>query len=142
MPRGSWHWLNIRSGNLTGHVVRTAAPDEFPDDTPNRQDQRAVNQPDLFADPKVVVLGTVRLYAWLCYRASLNGALAHACWGMPAAKVDGKEDEWLARVNLMLASVPPKTADADRPAKVDPRTRMKLRDDLDRAAEEKSGVDK
>lgn len=135
MPRGSWHWLNIRSGNITAHIVRTKAPDEFPDDTPNRQDQRAVNQGDLFDDPKIVRLESTRLYAWLCYKATPNGALAHACWGIPAAKVDGKEDHWLARINLMIAAMPPKYPELDRPTKVDPTTKMKLRDDLSKLSE-------
>lgn len=35
MPIGSWHWLEIRSGQCRGFIVRTADRDSFPEDTPN-----------------------------------------------------------------------------------------------------------
>ena len=40
MPRGTWHWLDIYSGDCHGHIVRTEDPTKFPKDTPNRQDAR------------------------------------------------------------------------------------------------------
>lgn len=128
MPRGNWHWLNIQSEGVIGHIVRTEKPNSFPEDTPNRQDQRARNQGDLFDNPDVVPIESLKLYAWLCYRATPNGALAHAFWNMPSAGQEGKEDAWLARVNLMNVMVPRKSEDLDRPAKVDPRARMKLKE--------------
>jgi hypothetical protein len=128
MPRGSWHWLDIWSGDVHAHIVRNEQPDEFPVDTPNRQDQRARNTRDLFEDDRAVRLVPLRLYAWLCYKATPNGALAHALWQAPSAKSDGKSDEWLARINLLNVVVPKKSEDSSRPAKVDPRTRMRLRD--------------
>jgi hypothetical protein len=48
MPRGTWHWLDIYSGDTHGHIVRTEDPSAFPEDTPNRQDARASNIPSLF----------------------------------------------------------------------------------------------
>jgi hypothetical protein len=70
MPYGSWHWLDIWSGDVHSHIVRTEEPDAFPEDTPNRQDQRATNIRDLFEDDKVVSLQPLKLYTWLCYRVT------------------------------------------------------------------------
>lgn len=128
MPRGSWHWLDIRSGDVHSHIVRTEEPDAFPEDTPNRQDQRALNMRDLFEDEKVVHLESLKLYAWLCYKATPGGQLFHALWQAPSAKVDGKEDEWLARINILNVVVAKDSEEDKKPAKVDPKTRMKLRD--------------
>jgi hypothetical protein len=130
MPRGTWHWLDIWSGDVHSHVVRTEEPSAFPEDTPNRQDARARNMRDLFEDKRVVRLKSLKLYSWLCYRATPDGALSHALWQAPSAKVDGKPDEWLARINLLTAVVEKKTEDPQRPAKVDPKTKMKLRDEV------------
>jgi hypothetical protein len=138
MPRGTWHWLDIWSGDVHSHIVRTEEPDAFPVDTPNRQDQRALNMRDLFEDERVVRLETVKLYVWLCYRATPNGALAHALWQAPSAKVEGKEDEWLARINMLNTVVPKKSDDSQRPGKVDPKTRMKLRDQVEELRKKKN----
>jgi hypothetical protein len=129
MPRGTWHWLDIRSGEVHAHIVRSEESDAFPEDTPNRQDQRARNMRDLFEDDQVARLESLRLYAWLCYKATPDGALAHALWQAPSAKLDGKKDEWLARINLLnVVRVKSSSDDPKRPAKVDPKTRMRLRD--------------
>jgi hypothetical protein len=84
--------------------------------------------PDLFEteDERVVRLTPPQLYTWLCYRASPAGHVSHALWQAPSANAD----EWLARINLLNVTVPKKTEDAARPAKVDPKTKMKLRDDV------------
>jgi hypothetical protein len=125
MPRGTWHWLDIYSGDTHGHIVRTEDPAAFPEDTPNRQDARASNVPDLFETEheRIIRLSPPKLYTWLCYRASPAGQLSHALWQAPSANAD----EWLARINLMMAAVP-KSDDVKRPGKVDPKTKMKLRD--------------
>ncbi len=128
MPRGTWHWLDIWSGDVHGHVVRTEEPDAFPEDTPNRQDQRAHNTRDLFENERVVRLESLKLYSWLCYRATPAGALSHILWQAPSAKQDGKADEWLARINLLNIAVMKKSEDEQRAARVDPKTKMKLRD--------------
>lgn len=129
MPKGTWHWLDIHSAKVVGHLVRTAEPDAFPEDTPNRQDQRARNQLDLFEDKKVTRISNLKLYAWLCYRALPDGMIAHAFWNMPSAKTEGKPDEWLARINLMNLVIPKRDEDdVRRPGKVDPKTLMKLKE--------------
>ena len=131
MPRGSWHWLDLLSDNVLAHVVRTKEADAFPEDTPNCQDRREINQGDLFKDDKIIEMPNRRLYAWLCYGATRNGALSHVCWGMPSAKQEGKEDAWLARINLMLVTLPKRSEDdIGRPGKVDPKTWMRLRDQV------------
>jgi hypothetical protein len=128
MPRGTWHWLDIYSGDTHGHIVRTEEPAAFPEDTPNRQDARASNNLDLFdtEEDRIVRLSPPKLYTWLCYRASPSGQLSHALWQAPSANTN----EWLARVNLMMAIVPKKSDDLARPGKVDPKTKMKLRDEV------------
>ncbi len=96
MPRGNWHWVELRSGNFAAHVCRTDAPDAFPDDTPTRQDDRLTNQGDLFKDTSTVVPIT-GFTAWLTFGVGDSGSLAHLCWGMPNAG----EDVWLARTNII-----------------------------------------
>jgi hypothetical protein len=141
MPRGTWHWLDIWSGDVHGHVVRTEEPDSFPQDTPNRQDQRARNTADLFENKRVVRLESLKLYSWLCYRATPTGALSHALWQAPSAKQDGKPDKWLARINLLNVVVMKKSDDDQRPAKVDPKTKMKLRDQVHEIIKKKKEED-
>jgi len=94
----------------------------------NRQDARASNMPDLFEteDERIIRLSPPKLYTWLCYRAGPAGQLSHALWQAPSADAN----EWLARINLMVAAVPKKSDDTKRSGKVDPKTKMKLRDDV------------
>ena len=40
MPKGSWHWLELISAGVIAHPVRTEDHVAFPENTPNRQDQR------------------------------------------------------------------------------------------------------
>ena len=105
MQYGNWHCVELRSGKFISHICRTVSPGAFPENTPNRQDCRLVNQPDLFS-PKVVpfsqVLGEVQtLYAWLTYGLSQAGDLQHLWWAMPAAT----SDDWLARTDILKRSV-------------------------------------
>lgn len=103
MPIGSWHWLEIRSGACHGYLIRTSESAEFPKDTPTQQDKRHTNQPDLFADPKVVALSQPRvLTAWLCYGATKNGATTHALWGLPSG---ADAETWLAAAIFSTPSV-------------------------------------
>lgn len=140
MPRGTWHWLDIFSGDCHGHIVRTSDPSKFPEDTPNRQDARASNIPDLFETKaeRIVRLSPPKLYTWLTYRAAPDGRLSHALWQAPSAK----EDEWLAHINLMTVVVPKKTEDTGRPAKVDPKSKMKLKDNVISMLDKKKNDDK
>jgi len=134
MPRGTWHWLDIYSGDTHGHIVRTEDPTAFPEDTPNRQDARASNMLDLFEteDERIIRLSPPKLYTWLCYRASPTGQLSHALWQAPSANAD----EWLARINLMIVSMPKKSDDPKLPGRVDPKAKMKLRDDVQQLFDE------
>lgn len=96
MPRGNWHWIELRSANFTSHVCRTDGAELFPTDTPTRQDDRLTNQGDLFRDNSEIV--PLKGYmAWLTFGTGDSGALSHLCWGMPK----DKEDVWLARTNVI-----------------------------------------
>lgn len=96
MPRGNWHWVELRSKLFTAHACRTDAPDAFPDDTPTRQDDRLTNEPDLYrSTPEIVPIKGFT--AWLTFGVGDSGALGHLCWGMPNAE----EDVWLARTNII-----------------------------------------
>ncbi len=137
MPRGSWHWLELYSANIISHPVRTADHISFPEDTPNRQDQRTRNQGGLFEDANVVpVSSESTLYAWLCYGVTRNGALTHACWNMPSAA----NEEWLARIDILNA-VREEQLSQETPSteKVDPREAMSFRDSIAATIE---GLDK
>lgn len=96
MPRGNWHWIELKSKKFTAHVCRTDGPDLFPVDTPTRQDERLTNQSDLFFDASNVepIAGYV---AWLTFGIGDSGSLGHLCWGMP----NSSEDIWLARTNII-----------------------------------------
>jgi hypothetical protein len=140
MPVGSWHWLELRSGQCHGYLVRTLDRDAFPDDTPNQQDMRHSNQDDLFDDPKIVKLPRLKIYTvWLCYGATKNGAPTHALWGMPSGREAGT---WLARRDVLNAAraMVPTSEESKRPS-VDPRQAMKLRDEVIQALEEEGKSD-
>ena len=101
MPRGSWHWLELLSGPFVAHVCRTEGPMAFPEDTLTRQDERFLNQNDLF-EPNFVPLREVaesssELCAWLTFGGVAAGQLQHLCWAMPAA--DGRD--WLGHINVL-----------------------------------------
>jgi hypothetical protein len=100
MPRGSWHWLELRSGSYKAHICRSEGPEKFPEDTPTRQDERLENQFDFFKllRPEVVVDLPPKVWAaWLTYNVFPDGTLGHLCWGMPSAHTD----VWLARINVL-----------------------------------------
>lgn len=140
MPRGTWHWLDILNGDCHAHIVRTSDPSKFPEDTPNRQDARASNTRDLFETEvdRIVRLAPPKLYTWLTYRAAPDGKLSHALWQAPSANAD----EWLARINLMAVVVQKKSDDVKRPAKIDPKSKMKLKDNVVSMIEKKKNNDK
>lgn len=131
MPKGSWHWLEIADPYVVAHIVKTDDADAFPLDTPNRQDQRCRNQLNLFDDPKIVSLtATPRLYVWLCYGATKNGALTHACWNAPASE----GESWLAKINLLNVVPLRGQHQADDPVQgVDPRAVMTLKETANEA---------
>lgn len=96
MPRGNWHWIELKSQKFTAHVYRTDGPEIFPDDTPTKQDDRLSNQTDMFSNTQNVepITGYV---AWLMFGVGDSGALGHLCWGMP----DSSGVNWLARTNII-----------------------------------------
>jgi hypothetical protein len=101
MPRGPFHWVELSSGRFRAHVCRTEGPGLFPDDTPTRQDERLVNQGDLFTESVVslreLAETSSELFAWLTFGVHDETHLGHLCWAMPAA--DGAS--WLAHTNVL-----------------------------------------
>lgn len=126
MPRGNWHWIEIKSKRFTAHVCRTDAADAFPDDSPTRQDDRLTNQFELFRDTSTIV--PIRGYiAWLTFGVGDSGALAHLCWGMPNAE----EDVWLARTNVLRRAAGSEVVvRAETPSKV---TTLRFREKVEEA---------
>lgn len=129
MTRGSWHYVEIRSGQFRAHVCRTHAPDAFPEDTPTKQDHRVVNQADLF-DPAVTPMrgiadGVRHLYAWLNFGAGENGELHHVCWAAP----DKERSEWLGHIDVMrrLAISGGSPAPAEPPAR---KQKLRFKDEI------------
>ena len=101
MPRGSWHWLEIRADRFVAHLCRTESALTFPEDTATRQEERFLNQNDLF-EPNVISLREELdcargLAAWLTFGGDAAGQLQHLCWAMPSS--DGQE--WLAHINVL-----------------------------------------
>lgn len=97
MPKGSWHWVVLRSAEFRAHICRSEGPGAFPEDTPVRQDDRLSNQFDMFRPMLVTDDGATGRCAWLTFGVSDEGQLSHLCWGMPSAQTD----TWLARTNVM-----------------------------------------
>lgn len=128
MPKGAWHWLEIRSESVLAHYCRTEHALAFPDETPNRQDARLSNQIDLF-EQNVVVLRS-ELYAWLTAGANKDGALTHLCWGAPAAN----NDEWLGYRNV-LASIASAPIEPPTPTPVSPKDKLRFRDHIQESLE-------
>jgi len=137
MPHGSWHWLELRSGNFKAHICRSDGPYDFPEETLSRQDSRLVNQADMFAEnvvPITQVVGKIpELYAWLTYSAEKAGVLKHLCWAMPPAD----RSSWLAHINVLkraeLGAVevaPP----VEEPKKI---IKLKFRDHIEEALSKK-----
>lgn len=102
MPRGPFHWLEMRSEGIAAHVCRTESAGAFPEDTPTRQDERLPNpQGDLFEGNVVSLRDAAakanKLFAWLSFGAPEGAKLGHLCWAMPSH--DGKS--WLAHTNIL-----------------------------------------
>jgi hypothetical protein len=49
MPKGPWHWLEIKSTGAIAHVCRTDDVFAFPDEADSRQDVRLTLQTDLLS---------------------------------------------------------------------------------------------
>lgn len=105
-PCGNWHWLNMRSEGVLGHVVKTEKHDMFPKDGPARQDKRITNQGDFFEAPRLVDLAEALssdsdIYAWLSYGCDRFGNITHALWGVPAAD----QNVYLASVDILDSAI-------------------------------------
>ena len=130
MPKGRWHWLEIRAPGVFAHACRTDDVYTFPDEAKSRQDLRLAIQPNLLSwSARDKSLGEVLkdipdLYAWLTYGLAADGNLSHLCWASPAP--DG--DDWLAHISILQeirkAAV---TIRATTPVP-DPKERLRLRD--------------
>lgn len=125
MERGSWHCLEISSMAFKAHVCRSDSADSLPEDSETRQDERLVNQLDLFSGsglPFSKLLPTIgRKYAFLTFGADKKGQLHHVCWGMPPKE----GDEWLAHTNVIRrAAVAFAIAE---PAKPDKKAALRFR---------------
>jgi hypothetical protein len=103
MPKGPWHWLEIKAHGVLAHACRTVDVFSFPDEADSRQDYRLSIQPNLLSwamrDKSMaqIVKEIPELYAWLTYRTSADGSLAHLCWCSPSPE----KDDWLAHVNVL-----------------------------------------
>jgi hypothetical protein len=105
MPKGRWHWLEIKSTGAIAHVCRTDDVFAFPDEADSRQDVRLTLQTDLLSwSGKDRPLGEIirdipQLYAWLTFRVGQDSRVSHLCWVSPAADCD----EWVAHLNVLQA---------------------------------------
>lgn len=137
MPKGSWHWLEIKSTGALAHVCRTEDVFTFPEEAESRQDSRLSLQPDLLTwterdkSVKEVVREIPVLYAWLTFRAGADGKISHLCWGAP----DPKADTWIGHVNV-LAEIAKRSDDAPAPSTVpDPKAALRLKEHVREALE-------
>ena len=116
MPIGSWHWLDIRSGDVVAHIVRTETAGALPLDTSNRQTRYVKIQYDLYDDGRIIPISRVmsetkEFYSFLTFGIDPKGVLTHACLGMPSSD----NDEWLAFTKLERKAPPEAAQTADAP---------------------------
>lgn len=137
MPRGPFHWVELRSSGVKAHVCKTDGAFAFPDETPTRQDERLPNpQGDLF-EGNVVPLtrasaATLNLFAWLSFGAPEAGRLGHLCWAMPAN--DGQS--WLAHTNVLHRLAAAQTT--VEPVPVPERAKIKFKEEIAESLEKVS----
>jgi hypothetical protein len=138
MPRGSWHWLEIRSTGSIAHVCRTNDELSFPDEAESRQDIRLALQGNLFSppapSPRTIIKEVPQLYAWLMFRIGRNGLVNHLCWGSPAADCD----EWIAHIDVMAEIAKSGVVVPSVSSAPDPKEKLRLKDHIV-VALEKSG---
>lgn len=138
MHRGHWHLLEITSGDERAQICRTDEPDAFPEDTPVKQDERLVNQFDLFQKlPPIELLNLriPRLYVWLTFGADIKGNLTHVCWAAPAKH----EKQWLGFENIFrrvaeegAPITPPTTSPPD------PKSKLRFKEHIEETLEKKN----
>lgn len=136
MSIGSWNHLVLRtSEDLVSNLCRTESAQSFPKDTPNRQDERLSNQPDLFAENIVSFNAALEQVSekcvWLTYGYMPDGNLTHACWAMPSPA--SNVESWHAHVNIVerlrRSGQPEKT----KPKGLDPSMVLKFKREIDEA---------
>jgi hypothetical protein len=140
MHRGHWHLLEIRSGKERAQICRTDEYDAFPEDTPVKQDERLVNQIDMFDDTPPIgeILDRIpHLYVWLTFGADRNGTLTHVCWAAPAKT----EKQWLAFENILRRAAgqggaPPSAPLGSPPP--DPKSKLRFRAEIEAALGKKN----
>jgi hypothetical protein len=135
---GTSHLLSIKSKKLELHIVRTDEPEAFPIEALIRQDSRAINEPDLFRDGKLIPLheaieSVPRLYGWLMWGATARGELTHFALGMP----EPENDKWLTYVDVLahitaLESRTGATPTELASSKPNPAMMLKFRDEFAR----------
>jgi len=128
MPKGPWHWLEIKGTGSVAHVCRTEDKYAFPELADSRQDIRLELQTDLFnwmdRKPIVTALEDIpRLYAWLTFGVAQDGQVSHLCWASPAPA----SDDYIGHIDILdeirrSGETPPVSP---RP---DPRDKLRLKD--------------
>jgi len=132
---GTSHLLSIKSNKIELHIVRTDEAMAFPVEALIRQDSRAVNEPDLFRDGKLIPLhealeSVPRLYGWLMWGATPEGMLTHLSLGMPA---EPENDSWLTYVDVLSHVVALESRAGAKPtvsSKPNPALLLKFRDEI------------
>jgi hypothetical protein len=132
MPHGTWHWLNLRSGNFVAQIARTETFNEVPEDTKNRQHYLVKNDGDLFSDPKIVPISEIkakvdRFYAYLTFGATRSGQMTHSTLGMAA------KDElvWLGHHDLLRAAGEGAVPTPEPAPKFDPKDKLKFNERIE-----------
>jgi hypothetical protein len=135
---GTSHLLSIKSDKLELHIVRTDEPKVFPIEALIRQDNRAINEPDLFREGKLIPLhealtSVPRLYGWLMWGATAQGELTHFSLGMP----EPEKDDWLTYVDVLahvnaLESRSSAKMEVPASSKPNPALMLKFRDEITR----------
>ena len=136
MPIGSWHFLELKSKNVTAHIHKTESSGAFPKDSPTRQIERLTNQLDLLSDEKVVsfsdILGGAGPFnAWLTLGADKKGNITHVTWKVPAKG----SDDWLASIDV-IAGAAGATLTPPSPKAPDPRDNMRFKEHIESAIEQ------
>ncbi|MCB2051075.1 MAG: hypothetical protein KDE63_06570 [Novosphingobium sp.] len=136
MPIGNWHHLVLRaSDTLVSHLCRTESALAFPKDTPNRQDERLTNQPDLFDENVISLSAALKVVeekcVWLTYGFTSEGDLTHACWAMPSPP--NVAETWYAHINVVERLRRSGQAIKSPPKGVDPNEVLKFKRDIDEA---------
>lgn len=120
---------------MASHLCRTDSTLAFPRDTPNRQDERLTNQPDLF-DENVISLSSAiqeveEKCVWLTYGYTPDGDLTHACWAMPSPPT--VSETWYAHINVVDRMRRLGQTSKPKPKGVDPDSILKFKRDIDEA---------